>query len=134
MCFHGNVLGVRAGGLAFNLREPVVLGPIKVRDVKVMFSSDLLAMALFIGMEGQASHDCPYCRGNPRDFKRAAGHDKAVLPQRTAATQAEDCAAYCCLAPGSSDPHVNGVHAEPLLPIDWDLLIPPWLHLPRHGQ
>ena len=25
--------------------------------------------------------------------------------------------------------HVNGVQAEPLIPIDWDFLIPPWLHL-----
>jgi hypothetical protein len=55
---------------------------------------------------------------------RAAGPDKEVLEQRTAATQAADFFAF---RPGG--PHVNGVQAEPLIPIDWDWLIPPWLHL-----
>jgi len=84
----------------------------------------LLATAIFLGMEGQAPHNCPWCRGNPRDFTKAAGPDKEVLEQRTAATQAADFAAF---RPGA--PHVNGVQAEPLIPIDWDWLIPPWLHL-----
>jgi hypothetical protein len=30
---------------------------------------------------------------------------------------------------GRNFAHFNGVQAEPLIPIDWDLLIPPWLHL-----
>ena len=130
VCFEGKAYGIRAGDLAFNFREPVAIAPIKVRDVKVMFSSDLLATAIFVGMEGQAPHNCPWCRGNAALFKMAAGPEKQALPPRTAATQAADCAEYRRrIAMGMRVPHFNGVQAEPLIPIDWDFLIPPWLHL-----
>ena len=49
-------------GLAFNFCEPVAfapLAPIKVRDVQVMFPSDLLATAIFVGMKGQSPRNCP---------------------------------------------------------------------------
>jgi hypothetical protein len=54
----------------------------------------------------------------------SAGPEKAVLKPRTAATQAVDVAAFRL-----GGPHVNGVQAELFVPIDWDWLIPPWLHL-----
>ncbi len=79
---------LRNNGLAFNFREPVAfvpLAPIKVRNVKVLFSSGLLATAVFVGMEGQSPHNCPWCQGNPPDFKNAAGLEKKALLQRTAA-------------------------------------------------
>ena len=92
--------------------------------------SDLLATAIFVGMEGHSLFNCIFCHGDPSDFKTAAGHEKAVLPQRTAATQVDAFAAYRNdLASGSRDPHVNGVHAEPHIPIGWGWLILPWLHL-----
>ncbi len=50
--------------------------------------------------------------------------------ERTSASQAADCAEYLRLINlGRNLTHFNGVQAEPLIPIDWDLLIPPWLHL-----
>ena len=130
VCFEGKAYGIRAGDLAFNFREPVAIAPIKVRDVKVMFSSDLLATAIFVGMEGQSTCNCLWCRGNAADFKMAAGLEKKALDPRTAATQAADCAEYRRrIESRIKVRHVNGVQAEPLIPIDWDFLIPPWLHL-----
>ena len=56
--------------------------------------------------------------------------EKKALPPRTAATQAADCAEYRRrIELRMKVSHVNGVHAETLIPIDWDFLIPPWLHL-----
>jgi hypothetical protein len=75
-------------------------------------------------MEGQAPYNCPWCRGNPKDFKEAAGLEMKELPPRTIATKAEDLAAFRL-----GGAHVNGVLAKALIPIDWGWIITPWLHL-----
>ncbi len=77
-----------------------------------MFSSDMLATAIFVGIEGQSPSNCLWCQGN--HFKKAAGPEKKALLQLTAATPAADCAEYLRLIDlGRNVPHVSGVQAEP---------------------
>ena len=62
-------------------------------ELEVYFSSDLMAMATILGMDGQSGCSCPWCRGAARDFK-ATACGGARMSRRTQATQKMDFEEY----------------------------------------
>ena len=94
----GDCLGVAtSGGLFFTFRQRQArLEEVKtaeIFEVEVYFSSDLMAMATIIGMDGQSGCACPWCRGPARDFKVTASGGPR-MSRRTQMTQKDDFEEY----------------------------------------
>ena len=136
----GVCLGITtSGGLFFPFREMTVRVPeakdAVIFELEVYYSSDLMAMATILGMDGQSGCACPWCRGAARDFKVTASGG-ARMPRRTQATQKEDFEEYEKSVRQAVARHAktkpepkNGVSAAPLVPWEFNRVLPPYLHL-----
>ena len=136
----GVCLGIKTSGdLFFPFREMTVrvdeAREAVIFELEVYFSSDLMAMATILGMDGQSGCSCPWCRGAARDFK-ATACGGARMSRRTQATQKMDFEEYEKSVRQAAARHAktkpepkNGVSAQPLVPWDFSHVLPPYLHL-----
>jgi hypothetical protein len=91
----GKCLGVRAGECSYPFRiapsvdisEPP---SVEVFDIHTVHNSDLLALSVLLGHEGQASVTCQLGRLNAAAYKKIAADPTILEPMRTFETEDED--------------------------------------------
>ena len=131
--FNGLCIGVRAGGLTFAFREPVVADfgapEVVMSSVEVYNSADFQAMAMVVGQPGQSPFVCPFCCTSPKTFKlTAADPQRHRTCLRTLESQLRALRKFRALTTKKKSP-VDGVSQEPLWYYTYLRLIPPYLHL-----
>ena len=126
-------LGVCSENCFFPFRVAVPVKPgetpaIKIWHVEVFVSGDLLSYAVVIGCPGQAS--CNFCFGrqSAATFKEVAADPSKPCVLRTQESQAEDLAEFLAQT-GKHPTPVNGVSQKALLPLSYELVVPPYLHV-----
>jgi hypothetical protein len=78
----GSILGLRAGSVTFLLRTRVdaSAGDPVVSPLNVYTSMDLFAMCTWLGMDGQAPFQCPFCHCSDKEVNGAQGFKEAAGP------------------------------------------------------
>ena len=124
----GKCLGVRAGECSYPFRiapsvdisEPP---SVEVFDIHTVHNSDLLALSVLLGHEGQASVTCQLGRFNAAAYKKIAADPTILEPMRTFETEDEDR----LVSEACGGKPVNAVRAKHLLNVKSfdDVLVEP---------